>query len=64
MCIRDSTYDIYDDVDRKLAKFQSINGKLVKSYRGKWKETRLKLYKITAMPVLLYGSETWVPVKL
>jgi hypothetical protein len=25
------------------------------------KETNLKFYKIVAVPVLLYGSETWTP---
>ena len=27
------------------------------------KETRLKFYKTMAVPVLLYGCETWVPIK-
>jgi hypothetical protein len=27
------------------------------------KETNLKFYKIMAVPVLLYGSETWTPRK-
>jgi hypothetical protein len=27
------------------------------------KETDLKFYKIMAVPVLLYGSETWAPRK-
>jgi hypothetical protein len=27
------------------------------------KETNLKFYKIMAVPVILYGSETWTPRK-
>ena len=29
---------------------------------GNRKEIPLKLFKVRAVPVLLYGSETWVPV--
>ena len=56
--------DITYDVDHKLAKFQSICGTIQRVLSRKArKETGLKFYKVMAVPLLSYGSETWVPTK-
>jgi hypothetical protein len=46
--------------NNKLSKFQNICGVIARTLKNKTrKETNLKFYKIMAVPVLLYGSETW-----
>ena len=63
--IKQVSYFVYLDcgitygVDHR---FQSVCGTIrrVLSMETR-KETRLKLYKVMPVPVLLYGSGTWVP---
>ena len=51
------------DVDHRLVKLQSICGIVGQTLlRETREETRLKCYKVMAVPVL-YGSETWVAMK-
>jgi len=49
------------DIDNKLNNFLKITGILSNVFRPQkaLKKTRIKLYNILALPVLLYGSETW-----
>jgi hypothetical protein len=54
----------YDDLNDKLTKFQNMCGVIARALKKKsMKETNLKFYQIMAVPVLLYGSETWTPRK-
>jgi hypothetical protein len=54
------TYKYVEDLNDKLNKFQNVCGVIARTVKKKTrKETDLKLYKIMAVPVLLYGSETW-----
>ncbi|KAJ4434804.1 hypothetical protein ANN_23375 [Periplaneta americana] len=63
-CELSSGYETGNDTDNKLAKFQMICGTIHKTLRQKTrKDTRLKFYKTIAVPVLLYGSESWVTNK-
>jgi hypothetical protein len=55
-------YKYDEDLNDKLCKFQNIYGLISRTLKKKTrKETNLKFYKIMAVPVLLYGSETWTP---
>jgi hypothetical protein len=49
------------DIDNKLNNFLKITGILNNVFRPQkdLKKTRIKLYNTLALPVLLYGSETW-----
>jgi len=49
------------DIDNKLNNFLKITGILNNVFRPQktLKRTRIKLYNTLALPVLLYGSETW-----
>ena len=49
------------DIDNKLNNFLKITGFLNNVFRPQktLKKTRIKLYNTLALPVLLYGSETW-----
>jgi len=49
------------DVDNKLDNFLKITGILNNMFSPQkyLKKTRMKLYNTLALPVLLYGSETW-----
>ena len=49
------------DIDMKLNNFLKITGILNNVFRPKknLKKTRIKLCNTVALPVLLYGSETW-----
>ena len=49
------------DTDNKLKNFLKITGILNNVFRPQkpHKETRIKQYNTLALPVLLYGSETW-----
>ena len=61
---RDISLYVDFDVDHKLAEVQSKRGTIRQELSRKTsKETRLKVYKLMAMPVLCMSSETWVPVK-
>lgn len=43
----------------KLSKFEQVCGTIHRKLRRKTrKKTRIKFYKTTAVPLLLYGSET------
>jgi hypothetical protein len=58
------TYNYDEDLNDTLSKFQNICGVIVRTLKKKTREeTNLKFYKIMAVPVLLYGSETWIPRK-
>lgn len=53
-----------EDTNKKLSKFQSVCGIIHRTMKNKTrKETRIKFYNTMAIPVLLYGSESWVPKK-
>jgi len=50
------------DIDNKLNNFLKITGILNNMFRPQkkpLKKTRIKLHNTLALPVLLYGSETW-----
>jgi hypothetical protein len=48
------------DIHNKLYKFSSVCGKLRRTFKTKTgKTTQMKFYKVMALPVLLYGRETW-----
>ena len=49
------------DIDNKLNNILKITGILNNVFRPQksLKKTRIKLYNTLALPVLLYGSETW-----
>jgi len=49
------------DIDNKLNNFLKITGILNNVFRPQktLTKTRIKLYNTLALPVLLYGSETW-----
>jgi hypothetical protein len=48
-------------IDYKLHKYLKISGVLNNVFRPQetLKKKRIKLYNTLALPVLLYGSETW-----
>jgi hypothetical protein len=49
-------------IDNKLHNYLKITGILNNVFRPQkklLKKTRIKLYNTLALPVLLYGSETW-----
>ena len=49
------------DIDNKLHNYLKITGILnnVLGHKKTLKKTRIKSYNTLALPVLLYGSETW-----
>jgi hypothetical protein len=49
------------DIDNKLHNYLKITGILNNVFgpQKSLKKTRIKLYNKLALPVLLYGSETW-----
>ena len=49
------------DIDNKLHNYLKITGILNNVFKPQktLKKTRIKLYNTLALPVLLYGSETW-----
>jgi hypothetical protein len=49
------------DIDNKLNNYLKITGMLNNVFgpQKTLKKTRIKLYNTLALPVLLYGSETW-----
>jgi hypothetical protein len=49
-----------EDLNTKINTFQSMCGVISRTLKTKTrKETNLKFYKVMAIPVLLYGYETW-----
>lgn len=57
----DISYDYDEDINNKVSKFQGICGTINRTLRNKVrKETQLKFYKVLAVPVILYGSESWI----
>jgi len=55
------SYEKELDIDNKLRNYLKITGILNNMFRPQkfLKKTRIKLYNTLALPVLLYGSETW-----
>jgi len=55
------SYEKELDIDDKLHNYLKITGILSNVFRPQnpLKKTRIKLYNTLALPVLLYGSETW-----
>jgi len=55
------SYEKELDIDNKLHNYLKITGILNNFFRPQktLKKTRIKLYNTLALPVLLYGSETW-----
>ena len=55
------SYEKELDIDNKLHNYLEITGILNNIFRPQktLKKTRIKLYNTLALPVLLYGSETW-----
>ena len=53
------------DIDNKLHNYFKITGIINNVFRPQntLKKTRIKLYNTLALPVLLYGSETWTILK-
>jgi hypothetical protein len=62
-CLGNMISDVGElDVDNKLNNFLKITGILNNVFRPqkkKLKKRRIKLYNTLALPLLLYGSETW-----
>ena len=48
------------DFDQKMNRFQGICCTIRKHLKKTRKDTQMKVYKVVAIPSLLYGSETWV----
>lgn len=48
-----------DDVIKKINKFNYICGTIKRNLKQTRKETKLKFYKVMAVPMFLYGSECW-----
>ena len=55
------SYEKELDIDNKLHNYLKITSILNNVFRPQktLKKTRIKLYNTLALPVLLYGSETW-----
>jgi hypothetical protein len=55
------SYEREPDIEKKLNNYLKITGTLNNVFRPQeaLKKTRIKLYNTLALPVLLYGSETW-----
>ena len=55
------SYEKELDIDNKLHNYLKITGILNNVFRQQktLKKSRIKLYNTLALPVLLYGSETW-----
>lgn len=57
----DTTYERDKDVESKVHKFQAICGTINRTLKHKTrKDTRIKFYKTMAVPILTYGSESWI----
>jgi hypothetical protein len=55
------SYEKGKDIDNKIRTFLKITGIINNTFKPNkvQKGTRIKLYTTLALPVLLYGSETW-----
>jgi hypothetical protein len=55
------SYEKEKDIDNKITKILKITGITNNNFKPNnvQKGTRIKLYTTLALPVLLYGSETW-----
>jgi len=55
------SYEKELDIDNRLHNYLKITGIINNVFRPQktLKETRIKLHNTLALPVLLYGSETW-----
>jgi len=55
------SFEKESDIDNKLHKYLKITGTINNVFKPQktLKKTRIKLYNTLALPVLLYGSETW-----
>jgi hypothetical protein len=55
------SYEKGKDIDNKVTKFLKIAGIKNNTFKPNkvQKGTRIKLYTTPALPLLLYGSETW-----
>ena len=55
------SYERELDIDNKLNSYLKVTGTLNNVFRPQktLNKTRIKLYNTLALPVLLYGSETW-----
>jgi hypothetical protein len=57
----DISYENNKDIDEKVAKFTHICGSIHRNLKNKTRKyTRIKFCKTTAVPTLMYTSETWV----
>jgi hypothetical protein len=56
------SYENEKDVDSKISKFLKITGIISNIFKPNKvrKNARIKLYSTLALPVLLYGSESWI----
>jgi hypothetical protein len=55
------SYEKEKGIHNKIAKFLKITGIISNTFKPNkvQKGTRIKLYNTLALPILLYGSETW-----
>lgn len=52
-----------EDIQNKINKFSYVCGVIKRSLKSTRKETKIKFYKVMAVPMLLYGSEFWILTK-
>ena len=57
------SYNKNNDINNKLSKFNYICGTIKRSLKKTSKLTKIKFYKVMAIPMLLYGSESWTLTK-
>ena len=54
------TYCERKEVNNKVNKFQRMSGTISRTLKGKTQLSfQIKLYRVMAVPVLMYGSENW-----
>jgi hypothetical protein len=61
--IRNLSLDGEPDFDKKINRFQSICGTIIKYLKKPRRDTQMKFYKVVARPTVFYGSETWLTTK-
>lgn len=52
-----------EDIGNKINKFNHVCGVINRSLKNTRKETKMKFYRVMAVPMLLYGSEFWILTK-
>ena len=52
------------DFDKKMNRFQGICRTIRKHLKKTRTDTQMKVYKVVAIPSLLYGNETWVTMNV